>query len=123
MHNRHVDTQKKIAAVRSVASKLHAAELAIDQAIIKLSELNSELPAARIQANLSATVCQSAFDLSAGALQSLIVCRGQTIKAHEELAQTQIDIGLGVIAMGDGWKIFKSSNQNLAMRLVKPIAA
>jgi hypothetical protein len=105
MSNRQVDTRKKIAAVRSVASKLHAAEEAIDLAIIKLCELNSELPMARLEANISATVCQPAFDLSGNALQSLIKCRSQTTKAHEVLAQTQRDMGLGAYAMGGLWKL------------------
>lgn len=105
MSNRRADISSKIAVVRGVAAKLHAAEDAIDLAIIKLSELNSELPAARMEAKLSATVCQPAFDLSAQALQLLIQCRRQTVEAHEVLAGTQRDIGLGAYAMGDMWKL------------------
>ena len=105
MSNRRADISSKIAVVRGVATKLHAAEDAIDLAIIKLSELNSELPTARMEAKLSATVCQPAFDLSAQALQSLIQCRRQTVEAHAVLAGTQRDIGLGAYAMGDMWKL------------------
>lgn len=112
MSNRRADISTKIAVVRGVAARLHAAEEAIDLAIIKLSELNSELPAARMEAKLSATVCQPAFDLSAQALHSLIQCRRQTIEAHEVLAGTQRDIGLGAYAMGDGWKIFEKGQAN-----------
>lgn len=122
MQNRRVDTQQKIAVIRSVASKLHAAEEAIDLAIIKICELNSELPTARLGAKLSATVCQPAFDLSASALQTLILCRSQTVQAHEVLAQTQRDMGLGAYAMGDGWKVFQS-DQQAPLQLVQSEAA
>jgi hypothetical protein len=104
-------TRKRISAVRSVATKLHEVEEAIDFAIIKMCELNSELPSARLRANLSATVAQPAFDLAAEALRSLILSRKQTVEAHESLAQTQRDMGLGAIAMGEVWKIFKSELQ------------
>jgi hypothetical protein len=104
-------TRKRISAVRSVTTKLHEVEEAIDLAIIKMCELNSELPSARLKANLSATVAQPAFDLAAEALRSLILSRKQTVEAHESLAQTQRDMGLGAMAMGEGWKIFKSDLQ------------
>jgi hypothetical protein len=122
MTNRRAEVSSKIAVVRSVAAKLHAAENAIDLAIIALSELNSELPSARMEANLSATVCQPAFELSAQALQSLIQCRRQTIDAHGALADTQRDMGLGAYAMGDGWKIIPQGQIN-TLALVKDQAA
>lgn len=122
MSNRRADISSKIAVVRGVAAKLHAAEDAIDLAIIKLSELNSELPTARMEAKLSATVCQPAFDLSAQALQSLIQCRRQTVEAHEVLAGTQRDIGLGAYAMGDMWKL-GLANQPPALAVVSSEAA
>lgn len=111
MSKRHPNAQLHIAAVRRVANKIHAAEDAIDQAIIKLAELNIELPLARIDANLSATVAQPAFDNVAGALASLVEGRNKTVKAHEALAETQRDLGLGAIASGDAWKIFKSAGE------------
>jgi hypothetical protein len=111
MRNRPVDTQQKIAVIRSVASKLHAAEEAIDLAIIKMCELNAELPTARLDANLSATVSQLAFDLAASALKTLILCRSQTVQTHEVLAQTQSAMGLGPVASGDAWKIFKTAGE------------
>jgi hypothetical protein len=122
MSSRRAEVSAKIAVVRGVAAKLHAAEEAIDLAIIKLSELNSELPAARIEAKLSATVCQPAFDLSAQALQSLIQCRRQTVEAHGVLADTQRDIGLGAYAMGDMWKL-AFAGQSPALAIVSTEAA
>jgi hypothetical protein len=122
MTNRRAEVSSKIAVVRSVAAKLHAAENAIDLAIIALSELNSELPSARMEANLSATVCQPAFELSAQALQSLIQCRRQTIDAHGALADTQRDMGLGAYAMGDLWKL-ASADQPPALAVVSSKAA
>ena len=116
MSNRRADISSKIAVVRGVAAKLHAAEEAIDLAIMKLAELNGELPSARIEAKLSATVCQPAFDLSAQALQSLVQCRRQTIEAHAALADTQRDIGLGAYAMGDGWKLFQARGRHRGWR-------
>lgn len=96
---------ERIAVVRRVAKRLHAAEAAIDQAIIALSELNRELPEARIHAGLSATVGQEAFTCSAGALVHLVQSRAKTVDAHAALAETQSEMGLGALAMGDGWKI------------------
>jgi hypothetical protein len=122
MPNRRTDISTKISVIRGVAAKLHAAEEAIDLAIVALSELNSELPNARIEAKLSATVGQSAFELSAQALQSLIQCRRQTIEAHGALADTQRDMGLGSYAMGDGWKIIPQGQIN-TLALVKDQAA
>jgi hypothetical protein len=122
MPNRRADISTKISVIRGVAAKLHAAEEAIDLAIIALSELNSELPTARMEAKLSATVCQPAFELSAQALQSLIQCRRQTIEAHGALANTQRDMGLGAYAMGDGWKIVPNG-QITPLALVEKEAA
>lgn len=122
MSRRHPDAQLHIAAVRSVADKIHAAEDAIDQAIIKLAELNVELPTARINAKLSATVAQPAFDNVAGALACLMESRNKTVKAHEALAETQRDLGLGAMAMGDGWKIFKTAGET-PLALVETKAA
>ena len=112
MSKAHEGTREKIAAVRSVASKLHAAEDAIDMAIIKLSELNLELPVARMNANLSAMVAQPAFNLVSEALRTLVQCRQQTIDAHAALSETQYDLGLGAMAMGEAWKIFKNEAQS-----------
>ncbi len=106
MSNAHEGKHRRIAAVRSVAAKLHAAEEAIDLAIIKMCELNSELPTARLNANISATVGQLALDQITEALRSLTLSRKQTVEAHAALAQTQRDMGLGAMAMGEGWKIF-----------------
>ncbi|MBL0924758.1 MAG: hypothetical protein IBJ12_09885 [Sphingomonadaceae bacterium] len=122
MPNRRADISTKISVIRGVAAKLHAAEEAIDLAIVALSELNSELPSARMEAKLSATVGQPAFELSAQALQSLIQCRRQTIEAHGALAETQRDMGLGAYAMGDGWKIIPQG-QIGTLELVKDQAA
>ena len=116
MSKRHIEMHNKIAVVRRVASKLHAAEEAIDNAIMRLAELNVELPTARLEAGLSATVCQTAFDRSAGALAALVHCRRQTVEAHAALHGTQADMGLAAHAMGDGWKIFqKDSNPPLTL--------
>lgn len=122
MSKRHVETHKKIAVVRAVASKLHAAEEAIDNAIMKLAALNGELPAARLEAGLSATVCQGAFDSSAQALVALVQCRKQTIEAHAALYNTQRDMGLAAHAMGDGWKIFQA-DESPPLTLVQSEAA
>lgn len=122
MSKRRVETYKKIAVVRAVAGKLHAAEEAIDNAIMKLAELNGELPMARIEAGLSATVCQDAFDHSAQAFHMLVQCRKQTVEAHAALYSTQRDMGLAAHAMGDGWKIFQA-DESPPLALVQSQAA
>jgi hypothetical protein len=120
--SRHQNTQLHIAAVRGVQTKLHAAEEAIDLAIKAVAELNCELPTARINAKLSATVAQPAFDNIAGALASLTKGRNQTVKAHEHLAHIQKAMGLAPMAMGDGWKIFQQADQP-PLTLVADVAA
>jgi hypothetical protein len=122
MSRRRENTQQQIAAVRSVTAKLHAAEDAIDHAIIKLSELSLELPSARINAKLSATVAQPAFDNIGAALASLIQGRSQTITAHAALAETREGMGLGALARGDGWKIFQSAGE-APLAIVEDVAA
>ena len=110
---KHEGTQSRISAVRSVSSKLHAAEEAIDLAIIKMCEFNSELPTARMKANMSATVAQPALDFASEALRSLVQSRQHAVAAHETLAQTQRDMGLGAMAMGESWKLFQEDSQPL----------
>lgn len=105
MSRNQIDTQRKIAAVRSVASKLHAAEEAIDVAIQRLGELMAEMPAARIDASISATVGQEAFDRVANAMTAISQSRAYTVEAHESLHQTQQDMGLGITASGNMWKL------------------
>jgi hypothetical protein len=117
MRNTHQTKQAQIAVVRRVATKLHAAEEAIDKAIIMLSELNRELPEARMEANLSATVGQEAFTASADALALLVQSRAKTVSAHGALAATQSDMGLGTYAMGDGWKVFANRNLELVSQV------
>jgi hypothetical protein len=122
MSKTRLETRQKIAVIRNVATKLHAAEEAIDNAIMKLAELNGELPLARLEAGLSATVCQDAFDRSAQALSALVQCRRETVGAHAALHATQRDMGLGAHAMGDGWKLFQA-DESPPLTLVQSEAA
>lgn len=89
-------------AAGEVAQKLFEAELAIDQALTKTAELVGILPAARLKANLAATIGQPAVDGATGAVAALSQARRSIVVTHEELAAAHRRIGLGRFASGSG---------------------
>ena len=58
------------------------------------------MPMARTRINLSAVVGHEAIEAAAGSFAALIRARAQMIAAHNELAQTKIQVGLREYAMG-----------------------
>lgn len=93
---------KRLSAAHAINDKLHAAENAIDAAIVAASELNALLPAARLSANLSAIVGQPALNAVAASLTSLSHARGEIVDAHNALAQARDAIGLATHMAGGG---------------------
>lgn len=88
-------------AAQRVATKLFATEAAIDQALISAAALNAAMPAARVDARLSAVVGQDALDRAAEAYACLMEARRKIVAAHKELDETKTQIGLRTISFGD----------------------
>jgi len=89
-------------AAENLASRLLAAEQAIDDAICKVADLAGYMPLARAQAKLSAVVGQNAIDQAAATLSALVEARGNLVSSHNHLAETRDQIGLQAMAMGSG---------------------
>lgn len=91
--------KRRIVAHR-VADQLFAAENAIDGALAAVATLTAMLPAARIEANLSAVVGQGVIDRTTQTIAALAEARRGIVEAHRELHDVQHQIGLGAIALG-----------------------
>ncbi|MDB5453145.1 MAG: hypothetical protein JWO33_1723 [Caulobacteraceae bacterium] len=94
--------QRRIVA-QEVAQKLGALERHIDQTLVAAGALIAALPDARVRARLSAVVGQDALDLVAQATVILSQARGKMVEAHNALAITGHQIGVGKIVaeLGD----------------------
>jgi dGTP triphosphohydrolase len=94
--------KQRVAAAHKIATDLHAAEDAIDQAIIKLAQLASTLPIARIETNMSAVVGQDAVSKVTQAVAAAGQVRQMVTDAHAALSETQREVGLGARMFGAG---------------------
>jgi hypothetical protein len=94
--------KERVAAARKIASELHEAEEAIDQAIIKLARLAGTLPVARFETNMSAIVGQDAVSKVTQAVAAAGQVRQMVTDAHEALSDTQRQVGLGARMFGAG---------------------
>lgn len=95
---------QRLEAAKSVAGRLFAAEKAIDIAASRIAELNAIMPIARLDANLSAIVGQSAFASSTEALSFLAKAREQIVATHMQLKAASDQIGLETVSFGDSVK-------------------
>ena len=86
--------QRRLVA-QDVAQKLNNVERQIDQTLVAAGALIAALPSARERANLSAIVGQDALDLVAQATVILSQARGKFVDAHNALAETGRQIGVG----------------------------
>lgn len=86
--------QRRLVA-QDVAQKLNNVERQIDQTLVAAGALIAALPSARERANLSAVVGQDALDLVAQATLILSQARGKFVDAHNALAETGRQIGVG----------------------------
>ena len=87
-------------AAETVASKLYAAETALDLALSEAAGLAALLPQARTQAYLSATTGQQAFDSVAACVSSLTEARARLVATHKSLAALARLRGLDALATG-----------------------
>lgn len=92
----------RIAAARQITKDLHAAEDAVDEAIVKIANLVARLPAARRQTNMSAIVGQDAFSKITKAISAAGEVRQMLTDAHHALSETQKQVGLGTRMFGAG---------------------
>jgi hypothetical protein len=89
-------------AALKVAESLVALENAIDLAITRAGELTALLPAARVDARLSAIVGQDALDGASMTQSFLVQARRAVVDTHHRLDETREQIGLRPVAIGDG---------------------
>jgi len=84
----------------TLATRLYAAESAIDQALMETATLAAALPAARADAWLSAVAGQGAFAGTAGAISALSDARAHIIQTHKTLTALARKLGLEALAVG-----------------------
>jgi hypothetical protein len=94
--------KKRRDAAQKVASKLIAAEAAINEALARTAELNAVMPEAQRDAGLSTVVGQEAFDGAAAVFATLATARRQVVATHHAMDATRVQIGLRTVAFGDG---------------------
>jgi dGTP triphosphohydrolase len=95
---------QRVSAAKKIASDLHLAEDAIDEAMIRIAQLAATLPAARRETNMSAIVGQAAMSKVANALAAAGEVRQLLTDAHLALTVTQKEVGLGARMFGAGVK-------------------
>lgn len=94
--------KERVAAAKRIATDLHDAEQAIDEAIIKIARLAATLPAARFDTNMSAIVGQDAVAKVTQAVAIAGNVRQMLAEAHVALSETQKQVGLGARMFGAG---------------------
>ena len=95
---------QRVSLAKKIASELHGAEDAIDEAMIRIAQLAATLPAARRETNMSAIVGQEAMAKVAQALAAAGEVRQLLTEAHLALTVTQKEVGLGTRMFGAGVK-------------------
>lgn len=90
----------RLSVGENLATRLYAAETAIDHALIATATFAAALPAARADAWLSAVTGQGAFEGSAAAITALAQARAHIIKTHTTLAALARKLGLEALAAG-----------------------
>lgn len=90
----------RLSVGEDLATRLYAAESAIDQALIETATLAAALPAARAGAWLSAVTGQRAFEGTAEAISALARARAHIVQTHNTLAALARRLGLDALAVG-----------------------
>ena len=90
----------RLSVGEALASRVFAAEAAVDRALIESATLAAALPAARTDAWLSAVTGQQAFDGAAATLSCLTEARAHLVKTHKALATIARSLGLEALAVG-----------------------
>lgn len=86
--------KQRRAAAEKIATALLESERSVDGAVARTAALVGAMPAARMEAGLSATVGQEAIDRAMEALAALAQARRALVAAHEALHDVQVRIGL-----------------------------
>lgn len=84
----------------TLATRLEAAERAVDHALFETATLAALLPGARSEAFLSAVVGQKVFEGASGAIAALTDARARLVETHNSLAALARKLGLETLAMG-----------------------
>jgi len=84
----------------SLASRLYAAEAAIDAALTETAGLAAMLPSARAGAYLSAVTGQKIFTGTAASISALTEARSHLVDTHNSLAALARKLGLDTLAVG-----------------------
>ena len=84
----------------ALAARLYATEAAIDQALASAASLAAALPAARVDAWLSATAGQRAFTGAAATISALADASAHIVQTHHTLAALARRLGLNDLAVG-----------------------
>jgi len=93
--------KERMAAAKSVAEPLLRLEALIDEAIQGAAALTGALPAARINAKLSALYGQEALEAVNETTALLVRARRQIVTAHDALQAVAGQLGLAERAIGD----------------------
>jgi hypothetical protein len=94
--------KERVSAAQRIAADLHAAENAIDDAIVKIAKLAVTLPTSRIETRMSAIVGQDAVAKVTEAVAAAGQVRQMLTEAHHALSETQKQVGLGARMFGAG---------------------
>ena len=84
----------------ALATRLYAAEAAIDAALFETASLAALLPGARSQAFLSAVTGQKVFQGAAASISALTDARAHLVETHNALAALARKLGLETLALG-----------------------
>lgn len=100
---------QRLEAAKAVAAELFPAELDLDNAILRASRLTIAVVEGRRSAKLSITAGQSGLNLVALASLKLIEARAAMGAAHLAFRETQMEIGLRAVGLGDLWECPQAS--------------
>jgi hypothetical protein len=102
-------------AATDVATKLHRAETAVDDAIVALGELFTGLPQAQVAANLSPVSGDAAMTFASAAIGAMCASRANVVQLHHELARVRDGIGLKnfrIVGTGDAGKVLEPGGRS-----------
>ena len=91
---------KKAEVAQGLLDQLHAAEAAIDAAMVEASRLTQDMIAARQELGLAATVGAGALNRVTATIGELGQARAEIVGAHEELDALRLRLGLRTSMIG-----------------------
>ena len=96
--------KEKVLLARNVATRLYAAENAVDAAIVEVTALMAAMVQTRRDLELSATVGAEALSSIGDAVTALNQARAATVEGHHELAKVQDALRIPAAAMSPSFK-------------------